>query len=110
MEQGALTSLAKDGQKKTKSLSRDSLLIGKDTAKRWKLFGQKLDSGARLAMGFAKVYNIPRAVMYNESLDGENLMFDLNRQILAEGDAIVLTKKTLEELIAELLERQQETR
>ena len=36
-----------------------------DSAERWKMYGQKLDSGARLAMGFAKEYNIPRAVMYD---------------------------------------------
>ena len=45
------------------------------------MFGQKLDSGARLAMGFAKDYNIPRAVMYDQNLDSENPMFDLNRQL-----------------------------
>ncbi|MBK9994865.1 MAG: hypothetical protein IPP01_12965 [Saprospiraceae bacterium] len=36
-----------------------------DSATRWNITDQKLDSGARLAMGFAKEYNIPRAVMYD---------------------------------------------
>jgi DNA processing protein len=71
-----------------------------DTAERWKMFGQKLDSGARLAMGFAKDYNILRAVMYDQKLDSDNPMFDLNRQLIAEQKAItILTQKTLEDLI-----------
>ncbi len=71
-----------------------------DSAERWKMFGQKLDSGARLAMGFAKDYNIPRAVMYDQSLDSENPMFDLNRQLIAEQrDITILTQKTLDDLI-----------
>lgn len=71
-----------------------------DTAERWKLFGQKLDSGARLAMGFAKDYNIPRAVMYDQKLDVDNPMFDLNRQLISEKRNItILTQKSLEEII-----------
>jgi len=71
-----------------------------DTSERWKMFGQKLDSGARLAMGFAKDYNIPRAVMYDQKLDVENPMFDLNRQLISEQkDITILTQKSLEELI-----------
>jgi DNA processing protein len=71
-----------------------------DSAERWKMYGQKLDSGARLAMGFAKEYNIPRAVMYDKSLDSENPMFDLNRQLIAEQrDITILTQKTLDDLI-----------
>jgi DNA processing protein len=71
-----------------------------DSAQRWKLFDQKLDSGARLAMGFAKDYNIPRAVMYDQNLDGNNPMFDLNRQLIAEQrDITILTKKSLDDLI-----------
>lgn len=74
-----------------------------DTAERWKMFGQKLDSGARLAMGFAKEYNIPRAVMYDQKLDAENPMFDLNRQLIAEQKNItILTQKSLEELISKV--------
>lgn len=71
-----------------------------DSAERWKMFGQKLDSGARLAMEFAKDYNIPRAVMYDQKLDVENPMFDLNRQLIAEQKNItILTQKSLEEII-----------
>jgi DNA processing protein len=74
-----------------------------DTAQRWKLFGQKLDSGARLAMGYAKDYNIPRAVMYDQTLDSDNPMFDLNRQLIAEQkDITILTKKSLEDLIRKI--------
>ncbi|SHN21474.1 DNA processing protein [Cyclobacterium lianum] len=71
-----------------------------DSAQRWKIFDQKLDSGARLAMGFAKDYNIPRAVMYDQSADLENPMFDLNRQLISEQkDITILTQKTLQEMI-----------
>ena len=71
-----------------------------DTAERWQMFGQKLDSGARLAMGFARDYGIARAVMYDQSLDESNPMFDLNRQLIAEQKNItVLTKKSLQGLI-----------
>ena len=71
-----------------------------DTAERWKLYGQKLDSGARLAMGFAKNYNIPQAVMYDKNIDVNNPMFDLNRQLIAEQKNItILTQKSLEEII-----------
>jgi DNA processing protein len=51
---------------------------------RWELEGQKLDSGARLAMGYAKDYQIARAVMYDQSIDEKNPMFDLNRDLIAE--------------------------
>lgn len=71
-----------------------------DTAERWKIFGQKLDSGARLAMGFAKDYNIPRAVMYDQNLDSNNPMFDLNRELINDGKSVtVLTQKSLDEII-----------
>lgn len=71
-----------------------------DSAKRWNIFDKKLDSGARLAMEFAKDYNIPRAVMYNKKVDLNNPMFDLNRQLIADQkDISVLTPKSLEEII-----------
>jgi DNA processing protein len=71
-----------------------------DSAERWKMFGQKLDSGARLAMGFAKDYNIPRAVMYDQNIDSKNPMFDLNRQLITEQrDLTILTQKSLDDLI-----------
>ncbi|MDY5938265.1 MAG: DNA-processing protein DprA [Phocaeicola sp.] len=61
------------------------------SAERWEhLFGQKLDSGARLAMGYAKDYNIPRAVMYDEDIDKENPMFDLCREIIDESEEITI--------------------
>lgn len=71
-----------------------------DSATRWKITNQKLDSGARLAMGFAKDYNIPRAVMYDQNLDIQNPMFDLNRQLINEQkDITILTPKSLVDLI-----------
>jgi DNA processing protein len=71
-----------------------------DSAERWKIFEQKLDSGARLAMEFAKDYKIPRAVMYDQNIDFNNPMFDLNRQLISEQkDVTILTQKSLEEII-----------
>jgi len=53
---------------------------------KWKvLTGQKLDSGARLAMGYADDYNIPRAVMYDKRTDAENPMFDLCRETIKKS-------------------------
>ena len=39
-----------------------------DSAARWNIVDKKLDSGARLAMGYAKNYGIPRAIMYNKDI------------------------------------------
>lgn len=61
-----------------------------NSAEKWKIFGQKLDSGARLAMGFAKDYKIPRAVMYDQNLDYNNPMFDLNRDLINEDNSITI--------------------
>ena len=78
-----------------------------DSNKRWKhLSGQKLDSGARLAMEYAKEYNIPRAVMYDQRIDYNNPMFDLNRQLINDkekGVIIILTPSTLNDLINKIL-------
>lgn len=76
-----------------------------DSAARWNINDQKLDSGARLAMEYAKNYNIPRAVMYNQNTDINNPMFDLNRQLINEDDSIIiLTKNNLEKIIEKIKE------
>ncbi len=70
------------------------------SARIWNLYDKKLDSGARLAMEYAKNYNIPRAVMYSKKVDIHNPMFDLNRQLIVEDDSvIILTKNTLKDII-----------
>lgn len=66
------------------------------------LSGQKLDSGARLAMEYARQYNIPRVVMYDKEKDKSNPMFDLNRQLLQEGDVSILTQKKIEEIFTNI--------
>lgn len=66
------------------------------------LSGQKLDSGARLAMGYARQYNIPRVVMYDKEKDISNPMFDLNRQLLQEGNTSILTQKKIEEIFTNI--------
>ncbi|NBK99479.1 MAG: DNA-binding protein [Erysipelotrichia bacterium] len=77
-----------------------------DSATRWNIFNQKLDSGARLAMEYAKNYKIPRAVMYNQDTDIDNPMFDLNRQlILEEKNITILTQKNLEKMIDKIKEK-----
>ena len=81
-----------------------------DSSERWKIFNQKLDSGARLAMGYAKDYNIPRAVMYDQNIDMNNPMFDLNRQLIAEQkDITILTQKSLEEIINKVKSKKSNT-
>ena len=75
-----------------------------NSAERWKIFGRKLDSGARLAMGYAKEYNIPRAVMYDEDRDEGNPMFDLNRDIVREQkDVSIITQDNIAEEVRKLL-------
>lgn len=60
-----------------------------DSATRTPSLSEKLDSGARLAMGRAKDYHIPRAVMYDEHLDGSNPKFDLNRHYRVEDGEVI---------------------
>lgn len=77
-----------------------------DTANRWNMHGQKLDSGARLAMGFAKDYNISRAVMYDSVLDERNPMFDLNREILmGDKNVTTISEENMIVVISELLNK-----
>ncbi len=79
-----------------------------NSAERWKLFGQKLDSGARLAMGYAKEYNIPRAVMYDAFFDENNPMFDLNRDIIREQKGITtITEENVIETVTKLVNNNQ---
>ncbi|MBR8709735.1 DNA-processing protein DprA [Bacteroides pyogenes] len=77
------------------------------SSERWEhLFGQKLDSGARLAMGYAKDYNIPRAVMYDKYIDKENPMFDLCREIIEETkDVAIITQDDYLEKVKEILSK-----
>lgn len=76
----------------------------KNSAERWKMFGKKLDSGARLAMGYAKEYSIPRAVMYDEKFDESNPMFDLNRDIIREQkDVTIITRNNVTETVKRLI-------
>jgi DNA processing protein len=98
-----LSSRYKD-RDRLQALFSDAIILAasyaQDSSERWKIFDQKLDSGARLAMGFAKDYNIIRAVMYDRRIDLNNPMFDLNRQLIAEQkDVAILTPKSLGEII-----------
>lgn len=75
----------------------------RDSATRWNIIDKKLDSGARLAMEYAKSYNIPRAVIYNEDTDSNNPMFDLNRKLVNEDNSVtILTKKNLNEIVRKI--------
>jgi len=70
------------------------------------LRGQKLDSGARLAMGYARDYNIPRAVMYDENIDNNNPMFDLNRDLIKEQkDITIITQDNISETVKKILQK-----
>ena len=51
------------------------------------------DCGSRHALKKAKEYGISRAVIYNEATDKGNDMFDLSRQIIKEGGAIVVGRE-----------------
>ena len=76
-----------------------------NSAERWKLSGQKLDSGARLAMGYAKEYSIPRAVMYDKNLDENNPKFDLNRDLIKEQkDITIITQENIFETVKKIMQ------
>lgn len=48
------------------------------------------DSGSRLAMEYARQYEIPRAVMYNPMTDVSNPKYDLNRQLIQEQEDVLV--------------------
>lgn len=67
--------------------------------------GKKLDSGARLAMGYAKDYNRSRAVMY-DAIDAMDPMFDLNRQLMRESkDVSVICQDNMKECIRQIMSK-----
>lgn len=77
-----------------------------NSAERWKMFGQKLDSGARLAMGYAKDYGIQRAVMYDQNIDENNPTFDLNRDLIKEQkDITVITQDNVPETARKIMQK-----
>lgn len=77
-----------------------------NSAERWKLIGEKLDSGARLAMGYAREYGIPRAVMYDKSFDENNPMFDLNRDLIQEEkDITIINQDSLAEIVSQIIQK-----
>ena len=51
------------------------------------------DSGARLAMEYARQFDIPRAVMYDSLQNQHNPKFDLNRQLITEQPNITILNK-----------------
>lgn len=67
--------------------------------------GKKLDSGARLAMGYAKDYNLPRAVMYDDT-DAPDPMFDLNRRLMQESkDVSVICQDKVKECVKKIMSK-----
>ena len=61
---------------------------------------------SRLAMGYAKEYNISRAVMYDQNLDENNPMFDLNRDIIREQkDVTIITQNNITEMVKKLMQK-----
>ncbi|OUL62730.1 DNA-processing protein DprA [Flavobacterium sp. AJR] len=75
-----------------------------NSAEKWQIFEQKLDSGARLAMDYAKDYSIPRAVMYDKNIDENNPMFDLNRDLIKEQtDITIITQDNIYETVKKII-------
>lgn len=72
------------------ALFSDSILLSASYAKN----DLGNDSGSRLAMGYAKDYSIPRVVIYDQEKHLSNPMFDLNRQIISEGDGVTIINTT----------------
>lgn len=62
------------------------------------------DSGSRLAMGYAKNYSIPRVVIYDQDRHSSNPMFDLNRQIIREGNGVtIVNAKNIGSILPDIL-------
>lgn len=82
------------------ALFSDGIILSASYAKN----NMGLDSGSRLAMGYAADYGIPRAVVYDDSEDG-NQMLDLNRQYMREDlSLIVIREDSLSEKVDHLLQ------
>lgn len=62
--------------------------------------GKKRDCGSRHAMNISGDIMHTRYVMYNEEMDSENEMFDLNRQLLKEKNVKAITPEELKKLSA----------
>lgn len=68
------------------------------------------DSGSRHAMNFALSYSIPRAVMYDSSLNARNPKYDLNRQLMIEDNRIiVITRDNVQEALSKILSTRAES-
>lgn len=57
------------------------------------------DSGARHAMKYAASYSILRAVMYDSEAHSRNPKYDLNRQLISEGDVVIIKGADLQEVL-----------
>lgn len=68
------------------------------------------DSGARLAMQYALNYSIPRAVIYNSTIDIDNQKYNLNRQLINEdNDITIINQENLLFSIQKILSNQPNT-
>ena len=68
------------------------------------------DSGSRLAMGYAKDYELTRAVLYDPKTNANNPKYDLNRQIMNEQPpAIIIDSESIEVGVSQLLGLQTRT-
>lgn len=47
------------------------------------------DSGSRFAMGKAAEYGVPRYVIYDSRRDIDNPMFNLSREVIANGARVI---------------------
>jgi len=62
------------------------------------------DSGSRHAMKYALSYSIPRAIMYDPKVNGDNPKYDLNRQLISEDDRIiVINNNNFQEALKKIL-------
>lgn len=83
------------------ALFSDSIVLSASYAKN----NMGNDSGSRLAMSYAKDYSIPRVVIYDREKHMSNPMYDLNRQIILEGqDVVVINTRNCNSLIPDVLD------
>jgi len=67
-----------------------------------------LDSGSRHAMEAALKYGLKRAVIYNEARHGDDIMYELNKQIAQVKGTIVINKESFEQSLTALLNKPQQ--
>ena len=61
------------------------------------------DSGSRLAMEYATKYSIPRSVIYDDGINVGNPKYDLNRQLIRQGEVVVINRENVDSAVRRIV-------